>query len=116
MGGKGTHTCTSEDGKPIEVEGKWGKGMEFTDNEGHEFTGYGMFAALSYDEGETWPVRKLLTPGSGSYANCGGWTGDFTATPTRAEPGGYLTATQTPDGVIHLLSSAITTDLTCGGC
>ena len=81
-------------------------GMEFTDGDGNKFTGYGMFAALSYDEGETWPVRKLLTPGSGSYTKCGGWTGDFTATPTRAEPDGYLTATQTPDGVIHLLSSA----------
>ena len=40
-----------------------------------------MFAALSYDEGETWPVRKLLTPGSGHYEKCGGWTGNYTATP-----------------------------------
>jgi hypothetical protein len=81
-------------------------GMEFIDSNGKKFKGYGMFAALSYDEGETWPDRRLLTPGSGSYKKCGGWTGNFTATPTRAEPGGYLTATQTPDGVIHLLSSA----------
>ena len=81
-------------------------GTDFTDADGKSFKGYGMFAALSYDEAETWPDRKLLTPGSGSYKKCGGWTGDFTASPTRAEPGGYLTATQTPDGVIHLLSSA----------
>ena len=106
MHGKQTHTSTSEDGKPIEVKGKWGKGMTFRDDRGHDFTGYGMFAALSYDEGETWPVRKLLTPGSGHYEKCGGWTGNYTATPTRAEPGGYLSATQTPDGVIHLISSA----------
>ena len=31
----------------------------------------------------------------------------FTATPTRAEHGGYLAATQTPDGVIHLIGSRL---------
>jgi BNR repeat-like domain len=83
----------------------WGS-LEFTDSNGKKFKGYGMFSALSYDEGETWTDYKLLTPGSGAYKKCGGWTGNYTASPTRAEPGGYLTATQTPDGVIHLISSA----------
>jgi hypothetical protein len=81
-------------------------GLSFHGSNGKQFMGYGMFAALSFDEGETWPVQKLLTPGSGRYEKCGGWTGNFTASSTQAEPGGYLSATQTPDGVIHLLTSA----------
>lgn len=69
-------------------------------------SGQGMFAAVSFDEGRTWPARKLLTPGAGDYDG-GAWTGRFQATPTRAEHAGYLAATQTPDGVIHLISSRL---------
>ena len=82
------------------------RGMEFNDADGKPFIGHGLFAALSFDEGETWPTRKLLTPGSGVYAG-GGWTREFTATPTLAEPKGYLAAAQTPDGMIHLISSRL---------
>ena len=81
-------------------------GMTFTDQKGKEFTGRGMYAAVSFDDGKTWPVRKLLTPGAGEW-NGGAWTQQFTATPTRAEHAGYLAATQTPDGVIHLISSRL---------
>ena len=80
--------------------------MTFTDQKGEELTGHGMFAAVSFDEGETWPLRKLLTPGAGDW-NGGAWTQEFTATPTRAEHAGYLAATQTPDNVIHLISSRL---------
>ena len=34
-----------------------------------------MYAALSYDEGKTWPVRKLLTDGEYRFLNGGAWTG-----------------------------------------
>ena len=81
-------------------------GMTFTNQEGKTFTGHGMYAAVSFDDGKTWPVRKLLTPGEGEF-NGGAWTQQFTATPTRAEHAGYLAATQTPDGVIHLISSRL---------
>jgi len=81
-------------------------GMTFIDQKGKTFTGYGMYAAVSFDDGKTWPVRKLLTYGKGKF-NGGAWTKEFTATPTRAEHGGYLAATQTPDGVIHLISSRL---------
>jgi hypothetical protein len=81
-------------------------GMRFVDQEGNAFTGHGMYAALSFDEGETWPVRKLLTPGSGKFDG-GAHTDEFTATPTRAEHAGYLAATQTPDRMIHLISSRL---------
>jgi hypothetical protein len=80
--------------------------MEFKDADGNTFEGFGMYAALSFDEGQTWPVRKLLTPGKDDY-NGGAWTGAFTASKTRAEHGGYLAVTQTPDGVIHLISSRL---------
>ncbi|MDP6523785.1 MAG: sialidase family protein [Kiritimatiellia bacterium] len=91
---------TSPRGKPE------ANGMTFKDQKGREFTGYGLFAAVSFDEGRTWPVRKLLTPGKGDFDG-GAWTKKFTATPTRAEHGGYLAATQTPNGVIHLISSRL---------
>jgi len=81
-------------------------GMEFPGADGGSFRGFGMFAALSDDDGRTWPVRKLLTPGSGTFDG-GAWTGKFTAAPDQAEHAGYLAATQTPDGVIHLISSAL---------
>lgn len=35
-------------------------GMEFVDQQGRTFTGHGMYAAVSFDDGETWPIRKLL--------------------------------------------------------
>jgi formylglycine-generating enzyme required for sulfatase activity len=84
------------------------RGMPFTDAEGREFTGYGMFAALSFDEGTTWPVRKLLTAGGRRrVVDGGGNTGRFAMDATHAEPAGYLAATQTPDRVIHLISSRL---------
>lgn len=81
-------------------------GMTFTDAAGREFTGHGLYAALSFDDGQTWPVRKLLTSGEGEYEG-GAHTGRFVATPSRAEHAGYLAATQTPDGVMHLISSRL---------
>lgn len=83
-------------------------GLAFKDALGREFTGYGMFAALSFDEGRTWPTRKLLTAGDQPRRFDGGaWTRGFTMDATHAEPRGYLAATQTRDGIIHLISSAL---------
>jgi len=69
---------------------------------------YGMFAALSYDEGLTWPVKKLITAGGPpTQYDGGGNTHLFIMDETHAEPRGYLAMTQTPDGVIQLISSAL---------
>jgi hypothetical protein len=87
---------------PVDADPGW----TFLDAHGETYLGYGLFAALSYDEGVTWPVRKLLTPGTGTYGSQG-HTRSFTADATHAEPRGYLAATQTPDGAIHLLSSGL---------
>lgn len=83
------------------------RGMTFTGKDGQPFTGYGMFAALSYDEGKTWPVRKLLTDGQNRVLYGGAWTGNFQMDATHAEPRGYLAGTQSPDGTIHIVSSRL---------
>ena len=66
-----------------------------------------MFAALSHDGGKTWPTQKLLTDGRERKLDGQGWTGTFTMDQTHAEPKGYLAAVQTPDGIIHLISSGM---------
>ncbi|MFD1629279.1 SUMF1/EgtB/PvdO family nonheme iron enzyme [Pseudopedobacter beijingensis] len=83
---------------------KWG--MEFNINGGKKY-GYGMYAALSYDEGKTWEKKKLLTDGKERYLDGGAWTGHFFTSSFQAEPKGYLAVTQTPDNMIHLISSRI---------
>ncbi len=81
------------------------KGMEFNNSDGHSFEGYGMFAALSFDEGETWPIKRLITDGKTRELNGGTWNGEFTMDAKNAEPGGYLSVTQSPNNIIHLISS-----------
>ncbi len=88
-------------------------GARFVRDDGTEFRGRGLFAAVSEDDGQSWPVRRLLTRGEGTFQ-----TGPYfgakvrrppivTTTPDLAETEGYLAATQTPDGIIHLLSSRL---------
>ena len=83
------------------------RGMTFTRADGSSFVGRGMYAAVSFDDGATWPVRKLLSDGVAREMSGGAWTGSFVMDDTHAEPSGYLAATQAPDGTIHLLSSRI---------
>lgn len=83
------------------------RGMLFKDKDGKDYIGYGMYAALSYDEGKTWPVKKLVTDGVYRFLNGGAWTGFFEMDEHRAEPRGYLAGTQTPDNMIHIVSSRL---------
>ena len=81
-------------------------GMKLKDSSGKERRLFGLFAELSFDEGKTWPVKRLLTDGGAARElDGGGNTGRFIMDPTHAETKGYLAATQTPDGLIHLISS-----------
>jgi len=83
-------------------------GMVVKDAAGKERRVYGMFAALSFDEGKSWPVRKLISDfGTGKRLNGEAWTQNFIMDETHAEPLGYLAATQSPDNIIHLLSSGL---------
>ena len=70
-----------------------------------EVTVHGLFAALSFDEGETWPVRRLVTPGGAQRLETGIDGGKFNLGETEAEPSGYLAMAQDPTGAIHLISS-----------
>lgn len=64
------------------------KGMPFPSTT-QEYTGYGLYAAVSYDEGKTWPHRRLLAPEG----------------KTTADINGYLALTQSREGFIQLITS-----------
>jgi formylglycine-generating enzyme len=64
------------------------QGMTFKSTTG-SYTGYGLYAAVSYDEGKTWPDRRLLALEGKNTAD--GY--------------GYLAATQTRNGRIQLVTS-----------
>lgn len=80
-------------------------GMKLPAPGGGEVTVHGLFAALSFDEGETWPVRRLVTPGGEPRLHTGIDGGKFNLGETEAEPSGYLAMAQDPAGAIHLISS-----------
>ena len=56
---------------------------------GGDYTGIGLYAAVSYDEGKTWPDRRLVAKDG----------------VTHADINGYLAMTQTRDGRIQLITS-----------
>ena len=73
------------------VREKTQQGMDFTDDSGMVRKGFGMFSALSLDEGKSWQYPKLIP--------------DDAANPWKSPSGGYLACVQTPDDMIHLVSS-----------
>jgi len=82
--------------------------MYVTDAAGQRRRIFGMFAALSFDDGKTWSCRKPVTPGGPPRKLTGvTLTGDVTFDATHAEPRGYLSGCQTPDGIIHIISSGL---------
>jgi sulfatase modifying factor 1 len=97
----------------ISFSGAWKAKVEditpiaLRDANGNEGQGRGMFAALSFDDGKTWPIKKLVTPGGPTREVRGAGTGMFTLDATHSEPAGYLSITQAANGVIHLISSAL---------
>ena len=64
----------------------------------------GLFAALSFDEGQTWPAIQLISDGSGRqvFTRKNNY---FALEESRSEKNGYLASTQSADGVIHLVSN-----------
>ena len=81
------------------------QGLKFPAADGSEYTGYGLFAAVSYDDGESWPDRRIVTPGGPKQILSGIDRGQVEFSDTMSEPTGYLAITQTRDGRIQLLSS-----------
>ncbi len=80
------------------------KGLAFKSKNG-EFNGSGLFAAVSFDDGKTWPSKRLITPGGPERTVNGIDRNMFKLSDTRAEHNGYLAATQTRDGRIQLITS-----------
>jgi hypothetical protein len=66
-------------------------------------TGVSWNDAVAFDEGKTWPHRRLVTPGGAPRTVNGIDRGQFTLSPISAEPQGYLAATQTRDGRVQLI-------------
>jgi formylglycine-generating enzyme required for sulfatase activity len=65
------------------------------------FTGGGAYAGLSSDNGQTWRIRKLL----------GGQTRNENGKPVEVRTVGYVGATQSQNGIIHLVTSRNNPDL-----
>jgi hypothetical protein len=68
------------------------EGIEVTDAKGNTRRGYGMFSALSFDEGKTWTNTKII-PNNPAEP----WG--------PSDQTGYLTLIQTPDNMVHLANS-----------
>jgi formylglycine-generating enzyme required for sulfatase activity len=85
----------------------WDKrqGMKFKDSAGGEFSGYGMFATLSFDDGKTWPVRRLITPGGPERTINSIDRSQVPQSDTITESAAYLACCQTRDGNIQLITS-----------
>ena len=79
--------------------------MTIVDGAGQFHQVSGLFAAVSYDDGETWPHIRLISDDGPArqMQTTNGRT--FTADWNTAEPRGYLSVCQGANGVIHLASS-----------
>jgi hypothetical protein len=81
------------------------RAMPIRDVSGTERPVDGLFVALSLDEGETWPVRRLVSD-DGPPRKVETTDGEpFTLDQSHGEPKGYLSICQAADGVVHLISS-----------
>jgi hypothetical protein len=81
------------------------RGIIITDSSGAKRAVRGMFAAVSEDDGKTWPYVRLVSddgPGTPGMTTNGGY---FAMSARNAEYRGYMSGCQGLDGVIHLVSS-----------
>ena len=79
--------------------------MMIKNSAGEEHPVSGIYGAVSLDEGETWPYRRLITddgPGREIEAMDGH---PIILDAQNSEFSGYMSSCQSADGVIHLLSS-----------
>jgi formylglycine-generating enzyme required for sulfatase activity len=82
-----------------------GQGLEITDSSGEKRYVRGLFAAISEDEGKTWPYKRLVSDdGPGRTIECTDG-GAVRLSAHSSEYRGYLAVCQSTDGLIHLISS-----------
>jgi hypothetical protein len=81
-------------------------GIEITDASGQKRMVRGLFAAVSTDEGKTWPHKRLITddysPPRPVESTNGGL---FMMSPRNSEYQGYCSGCQSANGLIHVISS-----------
>ncbi len=81
------------------------EGIMITDAGGRRREVRGLFAAVSTDDGETWPHKRLISDdGPGRPVECTNG-GLFNMCQTNGEYQGYLSVCQSLDGLVHLISS-----------
>jgi hypothetical protein len=82
-----------------------GRGIFIKDATGSKREIRGLYAALSLDDGRTWPYKRLVTDdGPGRTIECTDG-GAITMSGRTSEYRGYLSACQSLDGLIHVISS-----------
>jgi formylglycine-generating enzyme required for sulfatase activity len=87
-------------------EGRAVPPITVTDKSGKKRRVFGLFGAVSYDDGETWPTIRLVT-NDGPPQEMKGTDGraKFTLSKSSAERKGYMSVCQARDGLIHLVTS-----------
>jgi len=81
------------------------RGMMIKNDAGTEQAVTGLFAAISEDDGKTWPWRRPITD-DGPGREIETMDGDPVMMDRRnSEPVGYLGVCQSADGLVHLVSS-----------
>jgi hypothetical protein len=79
--------------------------MTITDASGKQRPVAGLYAALSFDEGDTWPAARLISDDGPPREMETTDQRKFTMSASSAETFGYLAITQGQNGIIHLISS-----------
>jgi sulfatase modifying factor 1 len=95
--------------KPILLVSIAPDGTTAKDANGKEAKVEGTYAAVSWDEGETWPVKRVMSnvkTGSKKYL-AGPWNREITLDATHGQNKSYWAATQAPNGIIHLNDSRL---------
>jgi hypothetical protein len=80
-------------------------GIEITDSSGRKRTVYGLFTALSEDEGKTWPHKRLVTHDGPAKVVETTDGGAIVQSSRSSDYRGYLSVCQGLNGVVHLISS-----------
>jgi formylglycine-generating enzyme required for sulfatase activity len=98
--------------KPLLFTGFADDGIKARDGEGRPNTVTGLYAALSFDEGATWPeayrrVISNLEVSEELEIEAAPWQRSHTLTKTAGQEDGYMTVTQSPDGMIYLTDGKI---------
>ena len=90
--------------KPILLISMASDGMKGKDANGNDSTIYGTYAALSWDEGQTWPIKRVMSNVRNSTKSymMAPWNRELTLDATHGQNKSYWAATQTPDGIVHL--------------